>query len=391
MSATTRRAAVRDQRSVLSAQYSVPGTFGRVRNTPRSALSHPRGYTFVEILIVITIIGILVALLLPAVQAAREAARRASCGKHLEQLIIAVHNYEMQHGVYPSGTINPTGPIRSIPQGYHHSWLVQLLPYLEEKNTFAHVDESVGVYDVRNMPVRQVALAVLDCPTQWGSGRGYSDYAAVHNDMEVPIDVDNNGVFFLNSDIRQADVIDGSSHTVFIGEKITVRSDLGWMSGTRATLRNMGMRLGAAGGGGWGRRRFDDAPLGHPPGLVVPGEPVEEMPPDDELLDWAFAGTTTFNVRSNKSRVGASESWEPYGGMAREVSPEEFEAGVRRVPFTAPTDGTLAVGGFGSPHPGGSQFAFGDGSVRFTSASVDPQVQLDLANRHDQELPQDWW
>src|ERR1044071_4219572 len=68
-------------------------------------------FTLVELLVVIAIIGVLVALLLPGVQAAREAARRSMCCGHLNQLILAVHNYEMAHGCYPPGTLDATGPI----------------------------------------------------------------------------------------------------------------------------------------------------------------------------------------------------------------------------------------------------------------------------------------
>jgi hypothetical protein len=71
-------------------------------------------------------------------------------------------------------------------------------------------------------------------------------YAGCHNDVESPIDKDNHGVFFLNSSIRPLDVSDGVSHTLFIGEKVMdPQTDLGWMSGTRATLRNTGNRLNA--------------------------------------------------------------------------------------------------------------------------------------------------
>ncbi len=78
---------------------------------------------------VITIIGILIALLLPAVQAAREAARRAQCMNNLTQIGVALQDYESAQNVLPPGTIDKQGPIHNVPKGYHMGWLVQLLPY----------------------------------------------------------------------------------------------------------------------------------------------------------------------------------------------------------------------------------------------------------------------
>lgn len=353
-------------------------------NPHRSALiSVPsrHGFTFIELLIVITIIGILVALLLPAVQAAREAARRGSCQKRLEQTIIAVHNYETLHRVYPPGTIDATGPIQSLPQGYHHNWIVQLLPYLELKAAYAHTDHSVGVYDAKNAPVRQLKLPVLLCPSQSHDGKGYSDFAAVHNDMEVPIDVDNNGAFFLNSRVRQVDVSDGMSNTLFIGEKITVSGDLGWMSGTNATLRNMGVNPNAAGIGRRARRGGGE-PHSYPPGLQVADETTEELPSDEDLIALVPSLPLAFNVRNDKRRIGGPRRWNDYGTEPVEGSQRKTIS----VRFAPPTKGALVVGGFSSPHPGGSQFAHGDGSVRFVAETIDPQVLLDLGNRHDGEF-----
>ena len=323
--------------------------------------SRHRAFTLVELLVVIAIIGVLISLLLPAVQAAREAARRISCANNLGQLITAVHNYEMAHTVYPSGTIESKGPIFNIPVGYHQNWISQLLPYLEEKNAYNLVDFQFGVYHSKNAPVRAHVVPVLLCPSSGapktgtpgvapaamgtmsepgpaaGSGAAgagappvvaFSSYAGVHHDSPAPINVDNNGVFYLNSRVRYDDVTDGSSHTAFIGEKIiTAATDWGWMSGTRATLRNMGAGLNLTGfiGPGGGR-------------------------PD-------FFG----------DRGGSSASSGAGGGGNAAAA--------------------LAVGGFGSPHPSGVQFALGDGSVHFLHQNINAVTLAQLGNRSDGQLP----
>jgi len=94
------------------------------------------------------------------------------------------------------------------------------------------------VYHPNNMPVRQIDISTLNCPSAPRANRAYSDYAGVHNDVEAPIDVTNNGVFFLNSRISYFDVKDGSSNTLFIGEKHTSAGDLGWMSGCPSPSSN---------------------------------------------------------------------------------------------------------------------------------------------------------
>ena len=94
-----------------------------------------RGFTLVELLVVIAIIGILVALLLPAVQAAREAARRTQCTNNLKQLGLAVHNYENTNKELPPGGLTPTGG------SYGHSWWVRILPYIEQGNVYDKFDQ----------------------------------------------------------------------------------------------------------------------------------------------------------------------------------------------------------------------------------------------------------
>jgi prepilin-type N-terminal cleavage/methylation domain-containing protein len=203
-----------------------------------------RGFTLVELLVVIAIIGILVGLLLPAVQAAREAARRCQCTNTLAQIGLATHNFEFAAEHLPSGVINENGPIRDEPIGQHVSWVVQILPFMEQQRLFEAIDQKAGVYATVNLKARQARLPSLVCPSYplvIGDGDvGTSTYAANHHPIEAPIDSDNKGVFYLNSRTRFSEILDGSSNTIFFGEKVSAKPDLGWASGTRATLRNGG-------------------------------------------------------------------------------------------------------------------------------------------------------
>src|SRR5205807_222863 len=115
-----------------------------------SRSARPRGFTLIELLVVIAIIAVLIALLLPAVQSAREAARRSQCSNNLMQLAIALQNYEGSYEVFPPGVVNDTGPILDQPKGYHFGWLVRILPYCEMRNTYNHFNLSVSVYDTPN-------------------------------------------------------------------------------------------------------------------------------------------------------------------------------------------------------------------------------------------------
>jgi prepilin-type processing-associated H-X9-DG protein len=302
------------------------------------------------LLVVIAFFGVLIALLLPAIQAAREAARRISCSQNLTQLIVAVHNYEMAFGAYPPGTLESQGPIQNHARGYHHNWLIQLLPYMEQKNAYYAIDRSVGVYHPNNAAVRKMTLRILRCPSSASAVGGYGSYAAVYHDVEAPIDVGNHGVFFLNSRVRYDDITDGSAYTLFLGEKIVAPGDLGWMSGTRSTLRNTGIPLNTTGFAGgrpnWAANNF--------------GDPIS-----NDVEEFGIPGAGTGEIPAEVNQEGEPQP----------------------APPGAPPQGpVLPVGGFGGPHPGGVMFAYGDGRVEFVSVTIGLPMLQQLGHRADGKL-----
>ena len=129
------------------------------------------GFTLIEMLMVLTVIGIIVGLLLPAIQSARETARRTQCGQHLLQLGIALGNYASTHRVFPPGVVNDKGPIASRPKGYHVGWPVQILPFIEQGNIYRHIDFRRGVYDAANSTALGTPLEAVDLPVQRGAER----------------------------------------------------------------------------------------------------------------------------------------------------------------------------------------------------------------------------
>ncbi len=272
----------------------------------RSRATRPRrGFTLIELLVVMAIIGILISLLLPAVQSCREAARRTQCANNLMQLGLALQGYEASVGVLPPGVVDPSSPIVQQPKGYHMSWLAQLLPFLEKKPVHNHLNFEFGAYEVANSTAEQATIRSFLCPSDPGGGG--SNYAGNHHPTEAPIATNNLGLLFLNSRIRTEDIADGASQTIIVGEKqlgpgvLTAAGfDPGWASGTRSTLRNGGTPL-------------------------------------------------------NKPAVPTAANPDP-------------------------------VGGFGSYHPGGANFAFADGSVRFLRAAGSPATLQAQLNRADGEL-----
>lgn len=189
-------------------------------------------FTLVELLVVIAIIGILVALLLPAVQAAREAARRMQCSNHLKQWALGVHNYHATYNSFPFGRIDPAQG------GFRWSMNASVTPYIEQNNVYALTDFSQDPNAVA--AVANMQIPINRCPSDTDRmtdpsvagndvGRGRTNYNAnagndsgwIRSGSAINIAASperNNGIFVTNTSIRIADVIDGTSNTALMAE-----------------------------------------------------------------------------------------------------------------------------------------------------------------------------
>jgi prepilin-type N-terminal cleavage/methylation domain-containing protein/prepilin-type processing-associated H-X9-DG protein len=221
----------------------------------RFARHRPRGFTLVELLTTIFIIGVLVALLLPAVQSAREAARRAQCQSHLRQWGLAFVMHENTCGAFPAGyrLTSPTG-----------TFAAHLLPYIEQQNL--EYDTNRNWNEPVNLPAAQTRLSIMICPSSPTARRfdealperpAAGDYAPTHgvnakycNLVGWPVysPPDHNGILTLER-CRVAEVTDGLSQTILLVE------DAG-----RPELWKMGRRIaGKAGNCGWADPHFEVA------------------------------------------------------------------------------------------------------------------------------------
>ncbi len=368
-------------------------------------------FTLVELLVVIAIIGVLIGLLLPAVQSCRETARRMQCANNLCQLMLAVTNYEMAHRTLPSGTIEAKGPIVHLPVGFHHNWIVQVLPWTDEAVTYRAMKHDKSIYAQENLRARVHSPDQLICPSQGYAGP-YSSYAGVHHDVELPIDVNNNGLFFLNSRVAFDDITDGLSYTLAIGEKEVAATDLGWGSGTRATLRNLGTPLkihsaimfgGMPPGIEGGLSDFDGIDMGMEEADMDGTDTAE--PSDNPATDSTTATDPTTDSTTDQAASADSEVKSEASEETTEIDPKDVVhtfsgdwmlskkdpkkwltvAQLPEVQLGVANNGT-GVGGFASAHSAVVNFVTADGAVRAVSISTDLQLLQRMAARADGSL-----
>jgi prepilin-type N-terminal cleavage/methylation domain-containing protein/prepilin-type processing-associated H-X9-DG protein len=204
------------------------------------------GFTLIELLVVIAIIGILIALLLPAVQSAREAARRMQCSNNLKQVALALHNFHDTEEQFPVGQ---TYMLTVVNNSYKDkaTWFQSVLPHIEQGALYdafrSHIDSGGSTWWT---PGRWQAIDSFMCPSDpanpkiitagWSespggepeNSQGFSGSVVacsgntIYNPTEDPQGKDRNGIFFADSDVSMADITDGTSKTLLLGEIILV-------------------------------------------------------------------------------------------------------------------------------------------------------------------------
>jgi prepilin-type N-terminal cleavage/methylation domain-containing protein len=190
-------------------------------------------FTLVELLVVIAIIGILIGLLLPAVQSAREASRRTKCLNNVKQIGLAAHGYASANSdVFPPGRYNTP---------FNYGWAAFLLPYLEESGLAKSFDYQANFYDAVNQPAVQTPIAVFQCPSVPGGTRIFqmlncppantpftppangaaTDYIACYGvyDASYGSSTQRLGIFQNNLVRRTCEITDGLSHTILVFEQ----------------------------------------------------------------------------------------------------------------------------------------------------------------------------
>lgn len=283
------------------------------------------GFTLIELLVVIAIVGLLVAILLPAIQMAREAARRSQCSSHLRQIGVALQTYESAQRTLPSGYVSKflsdgtdTGP------GW--GWAALLLNHLEETTLSGTIRFSLSIEDAANSSARTKPVAVYLCPSDpvpptWEALRddpsaskicdvATANYVGMYGNSEPGID--GTGLFFRNSRIRLREIADGTSHTIAVGERSHALGQSTWV----------GSVTGA---------------------LLAPG-----------VAD----GIGTYEVEHGATMIL---------GQAGE--------------HKSPGDPTGEADMFHSLHSGGVNFVFADAHVSFLTTAMDPEVFEALATR----------
>ncbi|TWT77921.1 Type II secretion system protein G precursor [Posidoniimonas polymericola] len=319
-------------------------------------------FTLVELLVVIAIIGVLIALLLPAVQSAREAARRSECKNNLKQLTLAMLMHENTHNALPSGGWFGQwlgDPDRGFDKNQPGGWIFNILPFVEEQQIR---DLGTGLTDRQKWPVYQerdqMALGMMNCPTRrqpnpYPNDQGHTPFNSRRSPFHARADYAANAgdVHYLETYVVSA----------------------------LASKRDFDQVLSAP---NWPQK------LSWTSGIVTSGTPVPLRAISDGASKTYALGERNINSNNYEDGHEHGNDWSMYCGFQDDIvrSTYYFDDGSgypeSRVPVQD-TPGLDFEDRFGSAHPGGCHMSFVDGSVTMISYDIDPEVHRQNGHRAD--------
>lgn len=315
----------------------------------RTSARSRRGFTLIELLVVIAIIAVLIALLLPAVQQAREAARRTQCKNSLKQLGLALHNYHDSFDVFPPGWVSVSYQVSATPEPTIWSWGAYLLPYIDQAPLYNTVQPGVLRID-QNLALGGANAAALTTPLS--VFRCASDTGPALNDFDGAYGA--NAAQSTDFSTYNRKVTNGTTNVSIATSNYVMVADVGDSITPSVIQASFGPPLGV----GWGdsRVRIRDITDGTSNTLVF-GERCFRT----EGLNigagnaLGFSPATASGVYANQQcRSCLAVVGIPYWGLNQSVVNANHHSR-----------------GFASNHVGGVHFALGDGSVRFISDNID--------------------
>ena len=212
----------------------------RLEGVPHSSFLLRKGFSLVELLVVIAVIGLLISLLLPAVQAAREAARRLGCSNNLHQVGIGLQSFHDSFKRFPEGgvemrmLVSPEGdPL--YPNGRQLAWSAYILPYLELKSLSDRIDFKKAFDSTENAAAAAEIIPTYLCPSvsrqsYLVEGRGACDYGGIYGERIVSSNNPPRGIMLYGQTVRIRDITDGTAHTLMISEDCQCKS-MQWING----------------------------------------------------------------------------------------------------------------------------------------------------------------
>jgi prepilin-type processing-associated H-X9-DG protein len=324
--------------------------------------------------VVIAIIAVLIALLLPAVQAAREAARRSQCINNLKQIGLALHNYHQTNDCFPPGAVSSQANFGTTWQGF--SSLAMMLPFMEQSTIYNTVNfnmYAVGEINAVNSSARQTQINSFLCPSDGNAkgtpdgsnGRWNSYLASMGTTEQNGYNTSSTGLFAQNTVYGIRDATDGSSNTIAFSEKL-----VGTPGGN--TGNGLGYRGNGVNGSGPSQNVYD--------AFLNPVQILSDLTTCNN--SWLSLTSGSQNLVNNEGQwwLVGDTSYSLFNTIVPPTSTQYKFGSCRNGCTNCSPDGSAFVN-VSSNHAGGANTLFADGSVKFIKSTVAQQVWWSLGTK----------